>query len=255
MNTQSSQSRPNVIKTAGMPSGREIAFLVVGSLASIFAAYALFSANPELDLQVSYYFQFGEQRFILGSVPAVSIARRVMMYGFAVFYICVVVFGLMAWRNAKPVLHLQWHKWMFAGLCGLAGPTLLVNVILKANWGRARPLQTLELGGNLEFTSFWVWTDQCPANCSFVSGEVATAVMIPVSLALVSAKMRPTLYLAAILACAFDGYLRIAQGAHYLSDAFMTLPLMLITACGLYYFFYLWPNTPVAKFSPPAKSD
>lgn len=236
-------------KESGMPSGLEIAVLVLIAVLLVFGAYWLVVFNPNIDIEVSRYFQFGEQSFVLRDDRVISLMRRMMMNGFAVYYVCVVVCGVLAWRRSMPVLRMQWHKWMFTGVCGLVGPTLLVNVILKAHWGRARPVQTLDLGGNLEFSQFWIWSDQCPANCSFVSGEVATAVMIPISLALLSVKWRPAFYAVAIMICAFDGYLRIAQGAHYLTDAFMTLPLMMMTACLVYFVFYLWRNSPLVTIS------
>jgi lipid A 4'-phosphatase len=53
------------------------------------------------------------------------------------------------------------------------GPGLFVNTILKDHYGRARPFQVSEFGGNDHFTPAFVISDQCDTNCSFVSGDAS----------------------------------------------------------------------------------
>ncbi len=57
----------------------------------------------------------------------------------------------------------------------LIGPVLLVNVILKEHWGRPRPVQTDIFGGALHFVEAGSLAGKCVSNCSFVSGEAASA--------------------------------------------------------------------------------
>ncbi|MFI4988102.1 MAG: hypothetical protein ACHQF3_11740, partial [Alphaproteobacteria bacterium] len=55
----------------------------------------------------------------------------------------------------------------------LLGPALLVNGVLKEDWGRARPAQIREFGGDKLYTPPLSIADQCRHNCSFVSGEAS----------------------------------------------------------------------------------
>ena len=46
-------------------------------------------------------------------------------------------------------------------------------MLLKGFWGRARPNDILELGGNDNFSAWFQYSDACNANCSFVSGDAS----------------------------------------------------------------------------------
>ena len=62
------------------------------------------------------------------------------------------------------------------------GPGLVVNGVLKAFWGRARPSQILEFGGAAQFTPPVQIADQCARNCSFVSGEASGVTMLAIAI-------------------------------------------------------------------------
>jgi lipid A 4'-phosphatase len=102
------------------------------------------------------------------------------------------------------------------------GPGLLVNVVLKDNWGRARPSTIAEFNAGHQpdrrFSPPLVVSDQCDDNCSFPSGHAALGFWT-VSLALLAPprRRRAALALALAFGCAM-GAARIAQGGHFLSD-------------------------------------
>ena len=52
---------------------------------------------------------------------------------------------------------------------------IVVNALLKNNWGRARPNDILELGGIEKFTPWYQFSESCASNCSFVSGYRITS--------------------------------------------------------------------------------
>lgn len=95
------------------------------------------------------------------------------------------------------------------------GPGLLVNVVLKGEWGRARPSQVVEFGGDKIFTPALVMADQCEKNCSFVSGHASMGFFF-IALAWVF-RDRRWLW-AGIAIGAVVGLGRMAQGGHFLSD-------------------------------------
>ena len=118
-------------------------------------------------------------------------------------------------------------------VCLLVGPGLLVNVVLKDQWGRARPSQVTEFGGTRTFTPALSLSDQCPRNCSFVSGEASLGFWWLAFGFLAAPGRRRRLVVAAGLGMGtFMGVLRVAGGGHFLSDAIFA-GLLTITVCAI----------------------
>ncbi len=134
--------------------------------------------------------------------------------------------GQPAWR--KPAIFL---------LCAfLLGPGLFVHGILKDHWGRARPFQTTEFGGQKVFSPAWVKTDQCEKNCSFVSGHAAMG-FYPLAVAFLGWPYRRWLWGGVALGC-FTGIVRIAQGGHFLSDIVFAFYVVYFAAWLSYWLVY-----------------
>ncbi len=121
-----------------------------------------------------------------------------------------------AWTGWS-LLHLRLRHYGFLTLSLLLGPGLIANVLFKNQWGRARPRQIEQFGGDLAFTPPLVIADQCPRNCSFVSGDASMGFAL-LAVALLIPWARKTWVIAALLFGAFIGLIRIVQGAHFLSD-------------------------------------
>jgi membrane-associated phospholipid phosphatase len=113
------------------------------------------------------------------------------------------------------------------------GPIVLVNFILKSFWGRPRPSETLDFGGHLDFVQAGSMAGKCLSNCSFVSGEAAGAGWLVCVVLLVPQPLRsallPPLAAISLLAPA----LRVAFGAHYLSDVVLGWLSSLVVFAGL----------------------
>jgi membrane-associated phospholipid phosphatase len=116
----------------------------------------------------------------------------------------------------------------------VVGPGLIVNGILKAHWGRPRPWMTEDFGGWLSFVEAGTKTDLCAANCSFVSGEAAAAGWLMCLALLLAVRRYVWTALAVGLISIIMAGLRIAFGAHYLSDVVlgytMTIAIFLVLA-------------------------
>ncbi|ARJ66944.1 hypothetical protein WV31_15305 [Magnetospirillum sp. ME-1] len=118
------------------------------------------------------------------------------------------------------------------------GPGLVVNLILKDNWGRARPSTIAQFNAghqpDRQFTPALVMSDQCPDNCSFPSGHAALGFWT-VSLALLAPRRRRPAALAAAFAFgAAMGLVRIAQGGHFVSDVAFSGVIVVGLTMGLY---------------------
>lgn len=98
------------------------------------------------------------------------------------------------------------------------GPILIVNGIFKSFWGRARPRDVVQFGGDKLFTPPLEISDQCQWDCSFMSGHTAVAFWT-LSLALLAPRKYRSLAISVVLVFGTAmAVVRIGQGAHFFSD-------------------------------------
>lgn len=198
-----------------------------------FAAAFLFVAFPEIDFAVTKPFHVGKQGFLFNFEGPGKDLRTVFR---VLFYAAVAVSAaglLISGLSRRRPLGLDFPKWLYLVLCFALGPGLTANVILKDNWGRARPFHVIEYGGAQTFTPALMRSDQCADNCSFVSGEAAAIYTLFFALALLATRRRRRLILLGIVGGTLAGVVRIAQGGHFLSDVvfagvFMALVVRLV---------------------------
>ena len=99
------------------------------------------------------------------------------------------------------------------------GPGLIVNGILKEHWGRARPRDVVEFGGDHRFTPAIVISDQCERNCSFTAGHPSAGfALAALGYAYMSRRRRCAVIAAATGFGLLVGLARVAVGGHFLSD-------------------------------------
>lgn len=118
-------------------------------------------------------------------------------------------------RRAVGLFDVRAVLFMLAVLA--VGPGLVVNVVFKDHWGRARPRDVVEFGGTRTFTPAFIISDQCERNCSFVSGHAS----LPFAFAGLGYLLRRRRWAVFAGAAAFGGVVglgRVVQGAHFLSD-------------------------------------
>jgi lipid A 4'-phosphatase len=190
---------------------------------------AIFLAVPEIDLAVARVFYAPETGFVGRRLAWMEWARQ----AFVVLYfgtIALTLAGLaLAWRAGSAWLRLGRRKWLFLAACLAAGPGLVANLVFKSQWGRARPSQIVEFGGKRAFTPPLVIARQCPRNCSFVSGEAASTYTVLYAAAALVPQWSVALVVAGTLGGLLTGLLRMAQGAHFLSDVIFAGVLMALT--------------------------
>lgn len=114
------------------------------------------------------------------------------------------------------------------------GPGLVVNVILKEHWGRPRPSTLIQFGGANTYVPPFVISDQCTSNCSFSSGHGALGFwVVAVAFLAPPAWRRGAIGAALLFGCAV-GWVRIAQGGHFLSDVIVSAIITVSMTFGLY---------------------
>src|SRR3569833_2387959 len=122
----------------------------------------------------------------------------------------------------------------------LIGPGIVTNVVLKDYWGRPRPIDVTQFGGQQHFVPWWDPRGDCPNNCSFVSGDVATAAWSFAPAALAPPQYRAVAYGAALALTAFMAVVRIMFGGHFPSDTIFAGVFTFLIVWLAYALIYRW---------------
>ena len=108
----------------------------------------------------------------------------------------------------------------------LIGPGLITNTLLKNQWGRPRPVHLAAFGGQAAFVPALQPSRACVTNCAFVSGHAAAA-FYPIAGFWITRRRR---YLVGGIAFGlFVGVVRMAMGAHFLSDVLFAGVVVAVT--------------------------
>jgi lipid A 4'-phosphatase len=110
-------------------------------------------------------------------------------------------------------------------------PGVLANLGLKEHWGRPRPIDIAEFGGDEHFRAWWDPRGDCPKNCSFIAGEPAGAFWTLAPAAVLPPQWRAFGYVAALVFGSAVGLQRMAAGAHFFSD---------VVFAGVFTFLVIW---------------
>lgn len=185
----------------------------------------IFILFPAFDLAVSRFFARGHAFPLSDHSLLLAIRdchRRATIYLLS----SMVGFTFLYAIHPHRFRHLPPHKILFVLLTFLLGPFLTVQA-LKNFIGRARPRSLIEFGGSAEFTPLWQVAGQCNRNCSFPSGEAATAAASLAVIVFVPKKWRRSALTMMLPVACFTAFNRVMFGAHFLSDVVIAWGLML----------------------------
>ena len=207
-----------------------IVFLTLTCIAAL-----VFLAAPELDIAFSrLFYREGEGFFASHWPPFDFLYDLVPLVTNAVVVLVVVLLLARSFAALAP-LHVRTSAIAYIALSLVIGPGLISNTVLKDNMGRARPDQTVAFGGKHTFTPALVPADQCPKNCSFVSGHAALGFFLVTFAFLMAPGYRRRAGFAGIIALgAAIGAARIGQGRHFLSDVVFAGLINFAVAWALY---------------------
>ena len=117
------------------------------------------------------------------------------------------------------------------------GPGLLVNALMKEGWGRPRPRQVENFGGDERYERLWEY-DGSSYGKSFPSGHASMGFYFFCVYFLWRREGRKSVWLGLLLALGLGGILgftRVAQGGHFVSDVVWSAGVCYFVAAGLYY--------------------
>ena len=223
--------------TRASPSYRS---LWLPDLLGLFALVAIATVpflSPDLDLRIMRHFLApgtvnwpGEAaplwRFLyrFGTLPAVVVA----LAGLAVAVLAPFLPRLVPWRRQAAFLFLTL----------MLGPGLFVNTIFKDHWGRPRPRQVVELGGNQTYQCFYE-RGTAGRGKAFPCGHSSMGYYFVV-LYFLNRRNRPgralILLAGALIFGTLIGLARMAAGAHFPSDVAWSSVFPAAVAWLLYYF-------------------
>ena len=175
------------------------------------------TVGPQIDLYIASLFYLGKFGFYLQSFHALSIFFRDVFLPMILFYILVLPIVSLFLKIEKVFFG---HKFNFREIILIWSSQIIVilifiNLGLKNFWGRARPDEIMEFGGDFIFSPWYKITNACDYNCSFVSGDASVGFSI-IILYLVTKNL---FYLYGSIFCGLSlGLIRIFAGGHFFSD-------------------------------------
>ena len=169
------------------------------------------------DLFFSSLFYKGDNQFLLQSFYTITLFFRKIVLPTILVY----VLFLPLISKIMPIKKLFFgYSFVFKDIIYiwsnvLVSLVVVINLIFKTFWGRARPGDVLQLGGEGNFSPWYQISDACSSNCSFVSGDAA----VGFSLVVLYFITKNSYYLYSSVVLGFLlGIIRIAEGGHFLSD-------------------------------------
>ncbi len=184
----------------------------------VFSVLAVFTTiAPEIDVYLSSFFYYGGNQFLLQSYYLISIFFRKILLPLLLVYI----FVLPIIGRFIPIEKIYYkHKFVLSELyfiwfSGIVTMLLIVNVLLKDMWGRARPNDISQFDGREEFSPWYMISNSCESNCSFISGDASVGFFLVVFYFITRQSF--FLYLGVFMGAAL-GIIRVVAGGHFFSD-------------------------------------
>ena len=188
----------------------------------VFIILTIFLAiGKSADVYISSLFYYGDKQFVLQSFYTITIIARKVLLPLIILYL--LLLPIASYLFSLKLIYFNYifkfKDIVFIYCCIFLNLIVVVNVMLKNFWGRARPNDIQELGGNEFFTPWYIPSNNCLTNCSFVSGDAA----VGFSLIILYFLTKNNFYFwIALFAGLGLGFIRILEGGHFLSDVLMS---------------------------------
>src|SRR3981081_4671446 len=204
----------------------------------------LFGIYPELDLKLAaLFYDAASKSFPLKFNMLAAFARDGAMWiawGLALPAIAALVIKLA--RPDRPLL-MSGRAMVFLLVTLILSAGVLTNLTFKSYWGRPRPVVITQFNGPQDFVPWWDPRGSCARNCSFFSGEGATAFWTypPPPL---TPPAWPTLLLArATMFGVITSVLRMAFGGHFFTDVAAAALVTFLVVWLAHGYIYRWRQT------------
>jgi lipid A 4'-phosphatase len=204
----------------------------------------LFGIFPELDLKLAaLFYDPATKAFPLKLNTLAGIARDGAMWiawGIALPAIIALLIKLV--RPDRPLL-MSGRAIVFLLVTLFLSGVVLTNLTFKSYWGRPRPVVVTQFNGPDKFVAWWDPRGSCDRNCSFFSGEGATAFWTYAPAALTPPAWRSLAYAAATAFGVITSLLRMASGGHFFTDVAAAGLVTFLVVWLAHGYIYRWPST------------
>jgi membrane-associated PAP2 superfamily phosphatase len=217
------------------------------ALAVAVAVGAIFAIRPQLDLDLAgLFFDPARGGFWRSYQPFYLRARDASTWAIALIALPAgAALALKAIRPAAPLIIPARAIVLMLVTLALV-PGVLANLVLKEHWGRPRPIDVTEFGGDEHFRPWWDPRGDCPKNCSFIAGEPAGAFWTLAPAAVTPPHWRALAYGSALLFGCAVGLLRMAAGAHFFTDVVFAGIIAFVVIWLTHGLLYRWRHTRIA---------
>ena len=214
------------------------------ALALALVIESLFGIFPELDLKLAaLFYDPASKSFPLKLDAMAALARDGAMWiswGLALPALVALVIKLI--RPDRPLL-VSGRAVVFLLVTLFFAAGLLTNLTFKNYWGRPRPVVVTQFNGPQAFVPWWDPRGTCNRNCSFFSGEGATAFWTYAPAALAPPAWRPLAYAAATIFGVVTSVLRMSFGGHFFTDVAIAGLVTFLVIWLAYGYIYRWSRT------------
>jgi lipid A 4'-phosphatase len=204
----------------------------------------LFGIYPELDLKLAgLFYDAATKSFPVKLNALAEFARDAAMWiswGLALPAIIALLVKLV--RPDRPLL-MSGRAIVFLLVTLILSAGVLTNLTFKSYWGRPRPVVVTQFNGPDQFVPWWDPRGACARNCSFFSGEGATAFWTFAPAALAPPAWRPLAYVGATVFGIVTSVLRMAFGGHFFTDVAAAALVTFLVIWLAYGCIYRWPST------------
>ena len=220
---------------------------LVIALAVAAAVGLIFGIRPDLDLKLAALF-FDPERggFWRAYDPTYLRARDVAVWLTTLVAMPAVVALVVKFIRPRRPLLIPGRAIVLMLVTLALAPGVVANLVLKEHWGRPRPIDVAEFGGDEHFRPWWDPRGDCPKNCSFVAGEPSGAFWTMAAAAVVPPQWRALGYGGALAFGAAVGVLRMAAGAHFFSDVVFAGVFSFLVIWLVHGWLYRWPCTRIS---------
>jgi lipid A 4'-phosphatase len=204
----------------------------------------VFGIYPELDLKLaSLFYDEASRSFPLKLNALAGIARDgAMVIAWALALPAIVALVVKLVRPDRPLM-MSGRAMVFLLATLVLSAGVLTNLTFKSYWGRPRPVVVTQFNGDQAFVPWWDPRGTCARNCSFFSGEGATAFWAYAPAALAPPARRPLAYGAATVFGVATSGLRMAFGGHFFTDVAIAGLVTFLVIWFAYGYIYRWSRT------------
>ena len=204
----------------------------------------LFGIYPELDLKLAaLFYDEASRTFPLKLNGLAAIARDgAMVIAWVLVLPAIVALAVKLVRPDRPLM-ISGRAVVFLLVTLLLSAGVLTNLTFKNYWGRPRPVVVSEFNGDKAFVPWWDPRGGCARNCSFFSGEGATAFWTYAPAALAPPAWRPLAYTAATVFGVATSGLRMAFGGHFFTDVAIAGLVTFLVIWLVHGYIYRWTST------------